>query len=95
MEADWNLTPECYFQVSELIYVHSKLLIADDNLVICGSANINDRSLLGKRDSEIAVITHDTEFVDSRMNNEPYKVGILAIWLLIYDFYLCCVYFKN
>lgn len=44
------------FQVTELIYVHSKLLIADDSLVICGSANINDRSLLGKRDSEIAVL---------------------------------------
>ncbi|XP_058829988.1 phospholipase D1-like [Topomyia yanbarensis] len=34
--------------VTELIYVHSKLLIADDRVVICGSANINDRSLLGK-----------------------------------------------
>lgn len=42
-------------QVTELIYVHSKLLIADDSIVICGSANINDRSLLGERDSEIAV----------------------------------------
>lgn len=42
--------------VTELIYVHSKLLIADDNLVICGSANINDRSMLGKRDSEVALI---------------------------------------
>lgn len=46
----------CCLQVTELIYVHSKLLIADDHLVICGSANINDRSMLGKRDSEIAVI---------------------------------------
>lgn len=43
-------------QVTELIYVHSKLLITDDNTVICGSANVNDRSLLGKRDSEVAVI---------------------------------------
>lgn len=42
--------------VTELIYVHSKLMIVDDRLVICGSANINDRSLLGKRDSEIAVL---------------------------------------
>jgi len=31
-------------------------MIVDDNTVICGSANINDRSLIGKRDSEIAVI---------------------------------------
>lgn len=36
--------------------MHSKLMIVDDNLVICGSANINDRSMLGKRDSEVAVI---------------------------------------
>lgn len=42
--------------VTELIYVHSKLLIADDKVVICGSANINDRSLLGKRDSEVCVM---------------------------------------
>uniref|UniRef100_A0A8C8JFK7 Phospholipase n=1 Tax=Oncorhynchus tshawytscha TaxID=74940 RepID=A0A8C8JFK7_ONCTS len=42
--------------VTELVYVHSKMLIADDNTVIIGSANINDRSMLGKRDSEVAVI---------------------------------------
>ena len=40
---------------TELIYIHSKLMIVDDMFVICGSANINDRSMLGKRDSEIAV----------------------------------------
>lgn len=43
-------------QVTELIYVHSKLLVVDDNLVICGSANINDRSMTGKRDSEVCVV---------------------------------------
>lgn len=41
--------------ITELIYVHSKLMIVDDKIVICGSANINDRSMIGKRDSEIAV----------------------------------------
>lgn len=30
-------------------------MIIDDRKVIIGSANINDRSLLGNRDSEIAV----------------------------------------
>lgn len=44
--------------VTELIYVHSKLLIVDDSTVICGSANINDRSMIATRDSEIAVIIH-------------------------------------
>lgn len=42
--------------VTEIIYVHSKLMIVDDKYVIMGSANINDRSMLGKRDSEIAVL---------------------------------------
>ena len=31
--------------VQEIIYVHSKLIIVDDKYVICGSANINDRSI--------------------------------------------------
>lgn len=41
--------------MTEIIYIHSKLLIVDDLFVIIGSANINDRSMLGNRDSEIAV----------------------------------------
>ncbi len=41
--------------VTELVYIHSKLLICDDRIVICGSANINDRSLLGTRDSEVSL----------------------------------------
>jgi len=36
------------------IYIHAKLLIVDDKTVIIGSANINDRSMMGDRDSEIA-----------------------------------------
>ena len=39
--------------VTELVYIHSKLIIVDDRKVICGSANINDRSMLGNRDSEV------------------------------------------
>ncbi|KFR15043.1 Phospholipase D1 [Opisthocomus hoazin] len=64
--------------VTELIYVHSKLLIADDNTVIIGSANINDRSMLGKRDSEIAIIVQDTETVPSVMDGEDYSAGKFA-----------------
>jgi phospholipase D1/2 len=36
---------------TEIVYVHSKLMIADDQRAICGSANINERSMRGSRDS--------------------------------------------
>jgi len=42
--------------VTEQIYVHTKLMIVDDTVAIIGSANINDRSIAGNRDSEIAVV---------------------------------------
>ena len=38
-----------------MIYVHSKAMIVDDEFGIIGSANLNERSLNGYRDSEIAV----------------------------------------
>jgi phosphatidylserine/phosphatidylglycerophosphate/cardiolipin synthase-like enzyme len=37
-----------------MIYVHSKLMIVDDRYVLFGSANLNERSLAGDRDLEIA-----------------------------------------
>ncbi|RJE18558.1 Phospholipase [Aspergillus sclerotialis] len=46
--------------VSEELYVHSKVMIADDRVVICGSANLNDRSQLGTHDSEIAILIETT-----------------------------------
>uniref|UniRef100_A0A3B5MC67 Phospholipase n=1 Tax=Xiphophorus couchianus TaxID=32473 RepID=A0A3B5MC67_9TELE len=67
--------------VTELIYVHSKMLIADDNTVIIGSANINDRSMLGKRDSEVAVIVEDSEKVASVMDGQEYQAGPFALEL--------------
>lgn len=64
--------------VQEIIYVHSKLMIVDDRYVICGSANINDRSMLGKRDSEIAALIQDEEFTDSKLDKKLVKVGKYA-----------------
>ena len=37
------------------VYVHSKLMIVDDTHVVLGSANINQRSMDGNRDSEICL----------------------------------------
>lgn len=62
--------------VTEQIYVHSKLLIADDRVAILGSANINDRSLLGPRDSELAVIVRDSTPVSVALDGQcPQQVG--------------------
>lgn len=73
----------CGRLVTELIYVHSKMLIADDNTVIIGSANINDRSMLGKRDSEVAVIIEDMETTVSVMDGQVYQAGKFALQLRI------------
>ncbi|XP_025829452.1 LOW QUALITY PROTEIN: phospholipase D2 [Agrilus planipennis] len=64
--------------ITELVYVHSKLMIVDDKMVICGSANINDRSLIGKRDSEIAVLIEDETFDEGAMNGECFPSGKFA-----------------
>uniref|UniRef100_H3D2I7 Phospholipase n=1 Tax=Tetraodon nigroviridis TaxID=99883 RepID=H3D2I7_TETNG len=67
--------------VTELIYVHSKTLVADDRCYIIGSANINDRSMLGSRDSEMAVFVEDEERVPSIMGGEEYQAGPLTLAL--------------
>ncbi|MCJ1249012.1 hypothetical protein MMC30_006233 [Trapelia coarctata] len=67
--------------VSEELYIHSKVLIADDRTVICGSANLNDRSQLGYHDSEIAVVIEDSATLDSRMNGQPFRASKFAATL--------------
>ncbi|KAF9110098.1 hypothetical protein BGX27_006778 [Mortierella sp. AM989] len=64
--------------ITEQLYIHSKLMIIDDRIIIIGSANINDRSQVGYRDSEIAIIIEDTDMVPSKMNGVEYKAGKLA-----------------
>ncbi|KAI9244178.1 hypothetical protein BDA99DRAFT_529337 [Phascolomyces articulosus] len=64
--------------VSELVYIHDKLLIVDDRIVLIGSANINDRSLLGNRDSEMAIYIEDTEMIPSYMDGKEYKAAKFA-----------------
>ncbi|KAA8910585.1 hypothetical protein FN846DRAFT_524598 [Sphaerosporella brunnea] len=46
-----------FFQ--EELYVHAKVLIVDDEVMVVGSSNINDRSQQGDHDSELsAVVRH-------------------------------------
>lgn len=61
--------------VQEELYIHAKLLIADDKTVICGSSNINDRSQLGSHDSELAIVMQDTKILESTMDGQPFHAG--------------------
>jgi len=64
---------------TEQIYIHSKLLIVDDRVAIVGSANINDRSLGGGRDSELAVYLNDLSTMEAPIDGKnPIKVRTLA-----------------
>ena len=53
-------------------------MIVDDRVAIIGSANITDRSMLGERDSEVAVIIEDLDMIDGKMNGVDFKVGTFA-----------------
>ena len=64
--------------VTEQLYIHAKCMIVDDRVAVIGSANINERSMLGSRDSECAAVVRDTDMLWSTMNGEPYLVGRFA-----------------
>ena len=61
--------------VTEQLYIHAKCMIVDDKIALIGSANINERSMRGDRDSECAAVVRDTDMIWSTMNGEPYLVG--------------------
>ena len=60
---------------TEQLYIHAKCMIVDDRSAIIGSANINERSMLGSRDSEVAAIVTDTRMLPGHMGGEPFEVG--------------------
>lgn len=67
--------------VTEQIYIHSKMMIVDDQIVVVGSANINDRSMLGCRDSEFGIVIEDKEKVESKMKGEKFGAAKTALKL--------------
>ncbi|KAK7292571.1 hypothetical protein RJT34_15422 [Clitoria ternatea] len=54
-----------------MIYVHSKGMIVDDEYVILGSANINQRSMEGTRDTEIAMGAYQPHQTWARKQSYP------------------------
>lgn len=64
--------------VQEELYVHAKVLIVDDEVMIVGSSNINDRSQLGDHDSEVSAVVRHGEAVKSlRMQLWMEHLGLL------------------
>ena len=62
-------------EVTEIVYVHSKVMIIDDREMIIGSANINDRSMVGDHDSEIAMVVSDAQKIPSKLAGNDVKVS--------------------
>ena len=71
----WGKIGPSRMLVSEQLYIHAKCMVVDDRVAIIGSANINERSMLGDRDSECAAVVRDTDMIESSMNGRPYLVG--------------------
>ena len=67
------------------IYVHSKMLIVDDEYMIVGSCNINDRSMAGDRDTEIAVGLHQPD----RGDKGDVRAFRLSLWSEHLGIYKC------
>ena len=68
-----------FFQVSAsqkfqrfMIYVHAKGMIVDDEYVILGSANINQRSMAGSRDTEIAMGAYQPRHTWGKKKGHPH-----------------------
>ncbi|KMT06927.1 hypothetical protein BVRB_6g152640 [Beta vulgaris subsp. vulgaris] len=54
-----------------MIYVHAKGMVVDDEYVIVGSANINQRSLAGTKDTEIAMGAYQPHHTWSNKKRHP------------------------
>ncbi|KAE8665838.1 Phospholipase D gamma 2 [Hibiscus syriacus] len=66
-------TPESLSRKSRrfMIYVHSKGMIVDDEYIIVGSANINQRSMEGTRDTEIAMGAYQPQYTWAAKHSSP------------------------
>lgn len=54
-----------------MIYVHAKGMIVDDEYIICGSVSINQRSMEGSRDTEIAIGTFQPRYSWDQKQGHP------------------------
>eukprot|EP01080_Neovahlkampfia_damariscottae_P005093 gene5093-8692_t len=86
----FDFRPKTGKPITEMIYVHSKVMIVDDKFALIGSANINDRSLHGNRDTEIACLIEDEDKIEIKMNGKKYLANKFAheMRMNLYQYYL-------
>jgi len=72
----------------EPIYIHSKLMIVDDEYLIMGSANINERSMSGTRDTELAYGAYQPACVTPEDGDEGPRGAVQAFRLQLWASHL-------
>ncbi|KAK3410846.1 hypothetical protein EUGRSUZ_J02872 [Eucalyptus grandis] len=72
----WNAQKHRRF----MVYVHSKLMIVDDTYLLIGSANVNQRSMAGQRDTEIAIGCYQTEDSESQVARGDIHAYRMSLW---------------
>ncbi|KAG6703074.1 hypothetical protein I3842_07G065800 [Carya illinoinensis] len=74
-----------------MIYVHAKGMIVDDEYVIVGSANINQRSMAGTKDTELAVAAYQPHHTWAGRKKQPrgqvygYRMSLWSEHLAVKD----------
>ncbi|XLS94532.1 hypothetical protein HN51_070540 [Arachis hypogaea] len=65
-----------------MIYVHSKMMIVDDEYIIIGSANINERLMNGRRDTLIAMGAYQPSYLATNKNSARGQIHRfhLSLW---------------
>ena len=70
------------------VYVHSKLLIVDDKFVLISSSHVDDRSLVGNRDTEIGMLAYkqgEGEITVFNKEIQTFRMALLSEHMGGYD----------
>eukprot|EP00094_Tigriopus_californicus_P007112 TCALIF_06847-PA protein Name:"Similar to PLD1 Phospholipase D alpha 1 (Oryza sativa subsp. japonica)" AED:0.00 eAED:0.00 QI:0/0.87/0.66/0.88/1/1/9/545/745 len=87
----WTQAAKLFKSRRFMIYVHSKLMVIDDSYLITGSANINQRSLDGDRDSELAVGLFQPAHVTSTQSEQCPQGEIFKFRMALFREHLHCM----
>ncbi|KAF8012722.1 hypothetical protein BT93_I0775 [Corymbia citriodora subsp. variegata] len=67
-----NAVSESYKSKRFMIYVHANGMVVDDEYILLGSANINQRSLAGTKDTEIAMGAYQPQYTWAKKKGHPH-----------------------